>query len=324
MSGYQTYHVPESSRFAILTAVSVAVTIVGAGGMFNYMTYEQGNSAIASYMFYLGLLGFLCCLFFWFKQAVTENLQGLNSAQLKRSYVIGMGWFIGSEVFFFATFFGALFYVRALAGPWLQSDSEKLLWEGFVYNWPMMTTPQDAIGIQNQVQANVGVYTGPEQNMAPPSPGGWLGLFSGAFWGNLVTWVPFWNTVCLLSSSVTVHFAHVGLKHNNRSKFNFWLGVTLALAFAFICLQAYEYYEAYNHLGLKLDSGIYGSTFFMLTGFHGFHVCMGAIMLATQFVRSVWKGHFTHDNSFGFEASSWYWHFVDVVWIGLVLFVYVI
>ncbi len=312
MSGHQTYYVPEQSRFAIVTAVFVACTIVGIAGMFNSMTFDQGNGSLSSYLFYTGLLGFLVTLFFWFKQAVTENLQGLNSQQLKHSYVLGMYWFIGSEVFFFASFFGALFYVRNLAGAWLESDSEAILWEGFKYNWPMMTTPQDAVGVANQVQANVGIYTGPEKNMAFPG------------FTNLLGWVPFWNTACLLTSSVTVHMAHVALKNDNRKGFNSWLGLTLVLAIIFVFLQAYEYYEAYYHLGLKLDSGIYGSTFFLLTGFHGFHVCMGAIMLAVQWFRSMLKGHFSHDDCFGFEASSWYWHFVDVVWLGLVLFVYVI
>lgn len=312
MSGHQTYYVPEQSAFAITTATSVAVLILGAASTMNHMSYGTGNGTLASFMLYLGFAAFLGCLFFWFKKAIEENLQGLNSEQLKRSYAIGMGWFIGSEVFFFMSFFGALFYVRALAGPWLESDSEALLWEGFKYSWPLMNTPQDAVGIANQVQANVGVYTGPEQNMQFPG-------FKG-----LLTWVPFWNTACLLTSSVTVHMAHVALKNDDRKGFNRWLGITLLLAFIFVGLQAYEYYEAYHHLGLKLDSGIYGSTFFMLTGFHGFHVCMGAIMLTVQWLRSVMKGHFSHHDCFGFEASSWYWHFVDVVWVGLVLFVYVL
>ena len=86
-------------------------------------------------------------------------------------------------------------------------------------------------------------------------------------------------------------------------------------------LQAYEYVHAYQDLNLKLTSGIYGSTFFMLTGFHGMHVTIGAIMLATIFFR-VMKGHFTPEKHFAFEAVAWYWHFVDVVWIGLYVFVY--
>jgi cytochrome c oxidase subunit 3 len=132
------------------------------------------------------------------------------------------------------------------------------------------------------------------------------------------------NTILLLTSSVTCHFAHTAIKNDDRRKFNAFLGLTLVLGFTFVAVQAYEYYEAYVHLGLTLESGIYGSTFFILTGFHGFHVCLGAIMLSVQWLRSVRKGHFSSTDQFGFEASSWYWHFVDVVWVGLFLFVYII
>jgi len=90
----------------------------------------------------------------------------------------------------------------------------------------------------------------------------------------------------------------------------------------FLFCQGYEYYEAYNHYGLTLQSGIYGATFFMLTGFHGAHVTLGTIMMIIITLRLM-KGHFTADNHFGFEATAWYWHFVDVVWIGLFIFVYV-
>ena len=100
-----------------------------------------------------------------------------------------------------------------------------------------------------------------------------------------------------------------------------WLGITLLLGFTFVGFQVEEYKEAYQHLGLTLGSGIYGSTFFMLTGFHGMHVTIGAIMLTIIWLRVV-KGHFTPDKHFAFEAVAWYWHFVDVVWVGLYVFVY--
>ena len=99
---------------------------------------------------------------------------------------------------------------------------------------------------------------------------------------------------------------------------------TSLLDVAFLVLQYVEYYEAYAHFGLTLDSGIYGSTFFMLTGFHGFHVFMGMTMLLIQLLRSLRATHFTASDHFGFEAASWYWHFVDVVWVALFLFVYIL
>jgi cytochrome c oxidase subunit 3 len=242
----------------------------------------------------------------------------MNSAQLKKSYVIGMFWFIFSEVMFFAAFFGALFYVRTLAGPWLAGEGEggawnHLLWEGFQYSWPMMQTPQEAVGgVSNQVMANMGTFTSAHKSMAFAEVEAWY------------QWLPMWNTIILLTSSGTVHIAHEGLLSGNRSRFNLWLGITVALGAIFIGLQILEYYEAYAHFGLTLNSGIYGSTFFMLTGFHGFHVAMGTVMLAIQLIRSLKAGHFTTDDHFGFEASSWYWHFVDVVWVGLFLFVYIL
>ena len=320
MSGEQSYYVPEQSKLAICMATAVAFAIVGVGGGINGLS-QEGGSSLSWYIFFAGLLGIVTTMFFWFKQTIQENLAGMNSPQLNKSYVLGMLWFIGSEVFFFICFFGVLFYVRNLAGPWLAGDTPEsavntLLWEGFEYNWPMMETPQQAVGgVGQQLIANSGEFSGPDKNMAFPG-------FSD--FNELLKWIPLWNTILLLSSSVTVHIAHGALKDNNRKGFNTWLAITLILGFAFVALQIFEYYEAYAIYGLTLGSGIYGSTFFILTGFHGFHVCMGAIMLSVQWLRSVGKGHFTHEDQFGFEASSWYWHFVDVVWVFLVLFVYVI
>ena len=128
-----------------------------------------------------------------------------------------------------------------------------------------------------------------------------ISLFRGAFFlikdggttkrtvnslGGVLGWLPLWNTVLLLTSSLTVHIAHLGLKNGNRKQFNLWLGITLLLGYAFVVVQGIEYYEAYTHYGLTLNTGIYGTTFFMLTGFHGFHVCLGAIILTIMLFRS--------------------------------------
>jgi cytochrome c oxidase subunit 3 len=102
------------------------------------------------------------------------------------------------------------------------------------------------------------------------------------------------------------------------------LGLTILLGLTFLVVQAYEYYHAYTDLGLTLNAGIFGSTFFMLTGFHGAHVTLGTFMLIVMFFRAL-KGHFDNkEDCFGFEAAAWYWHFVDVVWVGLFLFVYIL
>ena len=316
---YEEYYVPESSGMAISATFGLFLSIFGAANVLNDMTFGEAGAPSNSWtIFICGLLWFIATLFMWFRATIKENLAGMNSAQLKQSYVLGIFWFIFSEVMFFFVFFSALFYVRVLVGPWLAGEGEAgamnhLLWEGFEFDWPTMQTPQEAVGgVGAQLIANNGEFVSPNTSMAFSEVEKW--------WH----WLPMWNTMILLSSSVTVHIAHLGLLNGDRKKFNIWLGVTVALALLFLFLQYEEYYEAYAHFGLTLNSGIYGSTFFMLTGFHGFHVAMGMTMLLVQWLRSLRAGHFTADDHFGFEASSWYWHFVDVVWLGLFLFVYII
>jgi cytochrome c oxidase subunit 3 len=300
MSTESNYYVPEQSKLPICAATGLGFIAYGAG------SWVQGGSAMP---FFAGALILAFTLFCWFSLVIKENMAGMNSDQLKRSYVWGMSWFIFSEVMFFAVFFGSLFYIRTLVLPWLGSEggfgSNNLLWNDFEAAWPLMTTPDMA------ANGEAAVFKGPEQNMSFP---GWDKLFS---------WLPLWNTIVLLTSSFTVHIAHSAIKNNNRRKFNIWLGITVVLGFIFLVLQVEEYMHAYQHMGLTLESGIYGTTFFMLTGFHGAHVTMGTIMLLIQFLRGL-KGHFNSEDQFGFEAASWYWHFVDVVWVGLFIFVYVL
>lgn len=298
MASEGTYYVPESSRLAIWTAAGMALTVFGAGHWINDAPVMGISGPV---LFVMGLALLVTSMWSWFHTVIQENLRGLPDAQLKRSYVWGMGWFIFSEVMFFATFFGALFYVRQFALPWLAGDGSgaagnELLWPGFEYQWPLMETPAQAAGSDK--------FVGPEEAM------GWKGL-------------PLYNTIILLSSSVTVHFAHTSILKGNRKGFNNWLLATIILGACFLFLQVEEYIHAYNELGLTLGSGIYGGTFFLLTGFHGAHVTMGTIMLLTQLIRS-YRGHFKADDHFGFEAASWYWHFVDVVWVGLFFFVYIL
>jgi cytochrome c oxidase subunit 3 len=316
-TAYEKYYVPEKSKMAVMATIGLMLSIFGASSVLNDMTYGEGTTSGSWSILLVGLFVFLATLFAWFRQAIKENLAGMNSAQMKKSYVLGMFWFIFSEVMFFAAFFGALFYVRVLVGPWLAGEGtgapNQILWEGFEFNWPMSQTPQEAVGGAGaQPIANNGSFTSAEKTMAFREASAWY------------AWLPLWNTIILLSSSLTVHIAHMGLLDGNKKKFNAWLTVTVLLCAIFVVVQAYEYYEAYAHFGLTLNSGIYGSTFFMLTGFHGFHVFMGMTMLLIQLLRSVRGGHFTADDHFGFEASSWYWHFVDVVWVFLFLFVYIL
>ncbi|PLW70859.1 cytochrome c oxidase subunit 3 [Pseudohalioglobus lutimaris] len=315
---YEKYYVPEQSKMAIMATIGLILSIFGAASIMNDMTFGDPNESTNSWSIFLfGLFWFVATLFAWFRQAIKENIAGMNSAQMKKSYVLGMFWFIFSEVMFFFAFFGALFYVRTLVGPWLAGEGDGgrmngILWEGFEFSWPMALTPQEAVGgAASQPIANNGSFTSAETTMAFSEAAAWY------------KWLPLWNTIILLTSSFTCHVAHMGILDGNKKKFNLWLAITVALGVIFLFVQFYEYYEAYAHFGLTLNSGIYGSTFFMLTGFHGFHVFMGMTMLAIQLFRSL-NGHFTADDHFGFEASSWYWHFVDVVWVFLFLFVYIL
>jgi cytochrome c oxidase subunit 3 len=240
----------------------------------------------------------LATMFFcWFGTVIGENQHGLlNNAQVDRSFRMGMIWFIFSEVMFFAAFFGALFYARELAVPWIGGEGVKLinklvLWKNFDPTWP------------TNGPAHIG------------------GRVDGTFEVIPAFSLPAVNTLILLTSGVTVTLAHHALRASHRTALKFWLALTFLLGFTFVGLQAHEYGEAYRELGLRLSTGIYGSTFFMLTGFHGLHVTIGAIMLMVIWFR-VWRGHFTPNHHFAFEAVAWYWHFVDVVWLGLFIFVY--
>ncbi len=236
-------------------------------------------------------------MFGWFGVVVKESEAGKYNAHVDISFRMGMLWFIFSEIMFFGGFFGALFYLRNLAIPWLAETD--ILWMGFEGGWPT-AGPMGA----ELIAADTPVAAGQFSTI-------------GA-WG-----IPIWNTIILLTSSVTVTIAHWALKKEQRTSLNVWLAITVILGFLFLYLQAYEYIHAYSELGLTLGTGVYGATFFLLTGFHGAHVTIGAIILAVIFVRCV-RGHFKADHHFGFEAAAWYWHFVDTVWVGLFIFVYVV
>lgn len=287
---YQKYYVPDQSPWPIVGAIALFFIAVGAG--LSVMQMEQ-DSRTGVYCLIAGMLILLYMLVGWFRNVINESQQGLYSAQMDRSFKQGMSWFIFSEVMFFAAFFGALFYARMLSVPWLDGAGNNamtgdVLWPEFDAVWPLILTPD---GTQTQAM-------------------GWQGL-------------PLINTIILLISSVTLQFAHVGMEHNKRKQIALFLGLTIALGVGFLVLQVYEYIHAYRDLGLTLDSGIYGNTFFLLTGFHGLHVTLGAIILFVVFLR-ILKGHFDGQKHFAFQAAAWYWHFVDVVWLCLFIFVYVL
>ncbi|BEU01549.1 MFS transporter [Agarivorans sp. OAG1] len=287
---YEKYYVPAQSIWPIVGAVGLFLIAMGAGFSVQQMGSEQSYGL---WILSCGFVVIVTMMFGWFGNVIQESMDGLYSAQMDRSFRQGMSWFIFSEVMFFGAFFGALFYARMIAVPWLGGAGNNemtgaVLWPEFTAMWPLVETPG---GTTTQAM-------------------GWFGL-------------PLLNTVILVISSVTLHFAHVSLEKDKRGPLKMWLAITLVLGFAFLFFQIEEYIHAYQELGLRLDSGIYGNTFFLLTGFHGLHVTLGAIMLTVMFLR-VLKGHFTGKSHFAFMASSWYWHFVDVVWLCLFIFVYVL
>ncbi len=287
MSSPSSYYIPHEAKWPIVGSIALFTFFAGFASLLN------GGSW---YLMAIGAAILVYMMVGWFGEVIAESENGTYSAQVDVSFRMAMMWFIFSEVMFFGAFFGALFYARTFSGPWLSgigeggaSATNAVLWSGFDYVWPT---------------------NGPQKLGGSYEPMSWLGL-------------PLINTALLLTSGVTCTIAHHAIKHGDRAKMVKFLLATCVLGFLFVGLQILEYWEAYSHLNLKMSTGIYGSTFFLLTGFHGFHVCMGAIILLIVMFRGTRK-HFSATNHFAFEAAAWYWHFVDVVWLGLFIFVYIL
>ena len=280
------YFVPGPSRHPVLAALGLFFVILGAGQWVNGV--DWGKYSLAC-----GMLFWWGVLFQWFRDAINESEGGLYSYKIDLSYRWSMSWFIFSEVMFFGAFFTALWWARGHSVPALGSLDNALLWPDFKSVWP---------SIAAGVTASPANIIEPFQTMTP-------------------FWLPTINTGLLLSSGVTLTIAHHALIKGERGKTIAFMWTTVLLGTLFLFVQGYEYVHAYSELNLKLTSGVYGSTFYMLTGFHGFHVFVGMLMLLFITLRLM-KGHFTPSKHFGFEGAAWYWHFVDVVWLGLYVIVY--
>lgn len=281
------YYVPSPTPWPLILTIGLVLVIFGVAGVLNN-TYSPTPFLV------VGIPLSIFILFKWFGGVIAESEGGAYNQQVDATYRWAMSWFIFSEVMFFGAFFGALFYARQLSLPWLAGSGAELttnefLWSGFEAVWP----------------SNGPAEMGGDFQTIPE-------------WG-----LPFINTVLLISSSFTVTWAHHALREDKRRACIAWMWATVVLGSIFLFFQAEEYIEAYTELNLTLGSGIYGSTFFMLTGFHGMHVTLGTLMLIIITLRLM-RGHFKPDSHFGFEGVAWYWHFVDVVWLGLFVFVYVI
>ncbi|MFA0311377.1 MFS transporter [Vibrio splendidus] len=289
----EVYFVPHQSHWPLVGAVALFLVAVGAGLTVQNMGTDAASGVFGKAVLLVGFCVLLFMLAGWFSNVITESLSGLYSEQISRSFRQGMSWFIFSEIMFFGAFFGALFYARMISVPWIggagnNAMTHEVLWPMFQSMWPLTTTPD---GVTTEAMS-------------------WQGI-------------PLKNTIILLLSSVTLHMAHISLEQNKRMALIVWLEITIVLAGFFLFFQVEEYLHAYQEMGLTLQSGIYGNTFFLLTGFHGLHVCLGTIFLIVLLAR-VAKDHFTPKDHFAFQAGSWYWHFVDVVWLGLFVFVYVL
>jgi len=282
------YYVPEGSYWPILGSVGMALLLGGFASSLH-------GSGLGAGLAVLGLVVTVFMVFGWMGQVVSESEGGYYNQQVGKSFRIGMGWFIFSEVMFFAAFFGAMFYAREFSIPWLAGEGNnfwtgKLLWPEFSASWPLVKMPSPEL-------------------FAVPSA-----LVHA--WG-----IPAINTMLLLASGATLTWAHWALYNKKRDQLIYGMIATITLGVIFLGFQAYEYAHAYGDLNLKMTSGVYGSTFYLLTGFHGFHVTLGTVMLICILMRII-RGHFTPENHFAFEAVAWYWHFVDVVWLGLFIYVY--
>ena len=280
------YFVPAPSRHPFLSAVGFLFVIFGAAQWIN-------GHGWAAYVFAFGLFMWLFVLQQWFRDAIGESERGLYGHRIDLSFRWSMSWFIFSEVMFFGAFFGALYWARMHALPNLGDLDNAILWPDFKAVWPT-----HAVGVTGSPAGTVDAFT----TMGP--------------WP-----IPTINTALLLSSGVTLTIAHHALLAGRRAKTIGFMWLTVLLGITFLGFQVYEYMHAYGELNLKLTSGTYGSTFFLLTGFHGFHVFVGMLMLLFITIRLM-KGHFTPERHFGFEGAAWYWHFVDVVWLGLYIVVY--
>jgi cytochrome c oxidase subunit 3 len=280
------YFVPGPSRHPVMSAIGLFFVILGAGQWIN-------GAAWGMYSLAFGLAFWLIVLYQWFSESVAESESGLYGRKIDLSYRWSMSWFIFSEVMFFGAFFTALWWARAHSVPALGGIENALIWPDFSAVWPSS---------QAGATASPADIVEPFQTMGP-------------------FWLPTINTALLLTSGVTLTIAHHALQAGNRAKTIAFMWMTVILGVVFLFVQGYEYVHAYSALNLKLSSGIFGSTFYLLTGFHGFHVFVGMLMLLFITLR-LQKGHFTAQRHFGFEGAAWYWHFVDVVWLGLYILVY--
>lgn len=295
MTQHSGYYLPQPSNWPLKGSIALFLTTFGGANWLHKSTFF--GLEFGPYLFGIGIATVLYMMFGWFSVVIGENRAGLLSdKQVDHSFRWGMAWFIFSEVMFFGAFFAALFYARLISVPVLGGEqahyylTHLINWPNFTAQWPVLSNP------------NPNAFTAPN--------------------GVMETWgIPAINTLILLSSGATITVAHWALLKSKRHIMLMAQAVTILLGLTFLGMQAHEYTIAYMEKGLTLASGIYGTTFFMLTGFHALHVTVGTIGLCVILYR-MFKHDFSPTNHFAFEAIAWYWHFVDVVWLCLFVLVY--
>ncbi len=291
---HHDYHLVDPSPWPLVSSIAVFVMMLGAVVWMKGLVGADAGPLAAALLgsgkpalFFAGLAGVLVSMFGWWSDVIKEGRQGDHTPVVSIGLRYGMILFIASEVMFFAAFFWIFFEMAIF------NESRTLVPE--ISNWADTATAWSAW---------------------PPQ-----GVELLSAWQ-----LPLLNTLILLLSGTTVTWAHHALQAGDRKGATTGLAITVALGVLFTAVQAYEYYHIiHEHLFFNdaaMNSGLYGSIFFMATGFHGFHVLIGTIFLAVCLLRLL-AGQMSAQKHFGFEAAAWYWHFVDVVWLFLFAFVYV-
>ena len=262
---------------------SFAATVMAVGGVI-WMKGLFGLEKGTWWVFALGFAGILYTFIGWWAEVIKEANAGDHTPVVSIGLRYGMILFIASEVMFFVAWFWIFFEMALFHGARTVSGIEEVRTAWAAW---------------------------------PPK-----GIETVSAWH-----LPLVNTLTLLLSGTTVTWAHHALQTGDRKGARNGLILTVLLGILFTAIQAYEYHhiltEKLFYSEEAANAGLYGSSFFMATGFHGFHVLIGTIFLAVCLIRLM-RGGFTPKQHFGFEAAAWYWHFVDVVWLFLFAFIYVI
>jgi len=300
---HHDYHLVNPSPWPAVGSVSAFLTAVGLIILMRSLGGAPGLFGLRGpSVFFVGVLGLLYTMFMWWRDVIREARGGDHTPVVQLHLRYGMILFIASEVMFFVAWFWAYFDAALFPAAIHPID---------------VTDPNGTVEATKEILGMVRrdeVFGG----HWPPKPGE-IGETGGYFHGTFDPWgLPLVNTLILLTSGTTVTWAHHALLQNDRKGLVWGLVLTVILGILFTSCQAYEYL----HAGFSYAGHMYGSTFFMATGFHGAHVIIGTLFLTVCLLRAL-AGQFTPKQHFGFEAAAWYWHFVDVVWLFLFMCIYV-